>query len=80
MSQHTDISGSACPKYPLSPHRYPVCLAPGLHNCKGGDAGNTDAGGDAGNGGDGICGNGDDSGVSGNGGGWLRQEVSLPLP
>ncbi|GKA70015.1 hypothetical protein Tco_0776079 [Tanacetum coccineum] len=43
-------------------------------NCKGGDAGNTDAGGDAGNGGDGICGNGDDSKVSGDGGGVVKVE------
>ncbi|GJR57755.1 hypothetical protein Tco_1499917 [Tanacetum coccineum] len=30
MSQHSDISGSACPEYPLSQHRYPTCPAPGL--------------------------------------------------
>ncbi|GJY51497.1 hypothetical protein Tco_0442344 [Tanacetum coccineum] len=30
MSQHSDISGSACPEYPLSQHRYPACPAPRL--------------------------------------------------
>ncbi|GJZ29334.1 hypothetical protein Tco_0573981 [Tanacetum coccineum] len=30
MSQHCDISGSTCPKCPLSHHRYPACPAPGL--------------------------------------------------
>ncbi|GJS33036.1 hypothetical protein Tco_0531418 [Tanacetum coccineum] len=30
MSQHSDISGSACPEYLLSQHRYPTCPAPGL--------------------------------------------------
>ncbi|GJU89455.1 hypothetical protein Tco_1301878 [Tanacetum coccineum] len=30
MSQHSDISGSACLEYPLSQHRYPACPAPGL--------------------------------------------------
>ncbi|GKG17784.1 hypothetical protein Tco_0372082, partial [Tanacetum coccineum] len=30
MSQLSDISGSACPEYPLSQHRYPACPAPKL--------------------------------------------------
>ncbi|GJT29267.1 ribonuclease H-like domain-containing protein [Tanacetum coccineum] len=30
MSQHSDISGSACPEYPLSQHRYLACPALGL--------------------------------------------------
>ncbi|GJX47225.1 hypothetical protein Tco_0272415 [Tanacetum coccineum] len=34
MSQLSDISGSTCPDYPLSPHRYPVCLAPELQQAR----------------------------------------------
>ncbi|GJY64215.1 hypothetical protein Tco_0465675 [Tanacetum coccineum] len=30
MSQLSDISGSVCPEYPLSQHRYPACPAPEL--------------------------------------------------
>ncbi|GJS28637.1 hypothetical protein Tco_0489257 [Tanacetum coccineum] len=50
MSQLSDISGSACPGYPLSQHRYHTCPAPGLHNfllegsSNGGDEVGTDMG------------------------------------
>ncbi|GKC35115.1 hypothetical protein Tco_1047499 [Tanacetum coccineum] len=32
MSQHSNISGSAYPEYPLSQHRYPACPALGLQS------------------------------------------------
>ncbi|GKG39052.1 hypothetical protein Tco_0460764, partial [Tanacetum coccineum] len=34
MSQLSDISGSACPEYPLSQHKYPACPAPGLQQAR----------------------------------------------